>query len=110
MHIDPVLMAPAVCNDLPYIQAYEHALQLPHHSAISFQNESTQASYKDIPVTYIFCERDLIVSPELQQKYIDTIEEVSGRKVDVRRIDSGHCPNWSKPEELLGLIADAAAL
>jgi pimeloyl-ACP methyl ester carboxylesterase len=110
MHMDPVIMAPLVCNDLPYAQAYEHALQLPHHSAISFQSEATQTSYKDIPVTYIYCEKDMIISPEIQQRFIDTIEEVSGSKVDVKRLDAGHCPNFSKPKELLELIVGAAGI
>lgn len=57
MHTDPVIMAGAVCNDLPYAQAYENALKIPHHSTASFKEEVTQASYKDIPLTYIFCER-----------------------------------------------------
>lgn len=108
MHMDPVIMAPLVCNDLPYAQAYEHALELPHHSAVSFQGAATQASYETIPVTYVLCERDVVINPETQQRFIDTIEEVSGEKVDVKRIDAGHCPNWSKPDELVGLIVSAA--
>ena len=110
MHMDPIVMASFVCNDLPYAQAYEHALQLPHHSAVSFQSEVTQVSYKEIPVTYIFCEKDVVINPETQQRFIDTIEEVSETKVDVKRIDAGHCPNWSKPEELVELIVGAAEL
>lgn len=110
MHMDPVFMAPLVCNDLPYAQAYENALKLPHHSAVSFQSEVTQASYKDIPATYIYCERDVVINPETQQRFIDTIEEVSGKKVDVKKIDAGHCPTWSKPEELLTLMIEAAEM
>ncbi len=108
MHMDPVQMAPFVCNDLPFAQAYEHALKLPHHSAISFQTEATRVSYKDIPVTYIFCEKDMVIPPETQQRFIETIEEVSGEKVDVKRMDVGHCPNWSKPDELLEVLVAAA--
>ena len=107
MHMDAAVMAPFVANDLPYAQAYENALQLSHHSAISFHNEVTQASYKDIPSTYIFCENDLVVSPDRQQRFIETIEEVSGKKVDVKKIDAGHIPLWSKPEETLKLLIDA---
>ena len=110
MHTDPVIMAGAVCNDLPYAQAYENVLKLPHHSAPSFKEEVTQASYKDIPLTYIFCERDFVINPETQQRFIDTVEEVSGKKVDVKKIDAGHCPNWSRPQELLKLVVDAAVL
>lgn len=108
MHMDAVVMAPFVCNDLPYAQAYENTLQLPHHSAASFQSEVTQTSYKDIPLTYIFCEKDMVISPEIQQRFIDTIEEVSGNKVDVKKIDAGHVPMWSKPDELLKLLVDSA--
>lgn len=108
MHNDPVLMAPFVCNDLPFAQAYQNALQLPHHSAISFHSPVTQASYKDIPSTYIFCERDLVIAPDVQQRFIETIKEVSGREVDVKRLDTGHCPNWSRPEELVGLLEEVA--
>ena len=110
MHNDPVIMAPLACNDLPFAQAYENTLQLPHHSAVSIRGEVSQTSYKDVPVTYIYCERDLVIPPEIQQRFIDTIEEVSGSKVDVKRIDAGHCPNWSKPDELLKLLVDAAQL
>lgn len=110
MHMDPVAFAPFLCNDLPYAQAYEHALNFPHHSAVSFKTEVTAVSYRHIPSTYIFCERDLVISPEAQQRFIDTIEEVSGRKVDVRRLDAGHCPNFSKERELVEIIAQAAEL
>ena len=110
MHMDPVITAQFVFNDLPYSQAYENACQLSHHSAVSFQSEVTQTSYKDIPVTYIYCERDVVIAPETQQRFIDTIEEVSGSKVDVRRIDAGHGPNWSKPDELIELLVGAAQM
>lgn len=103
-------MAAAVFNDLPYAQAYEAALMIPHHSAESFRSEITAESWRDIPLTYIFCEKDLVIVPETQQRFIDTIEEVSGRKVDVRKIDAGHCPTNSRPEELSGLVAEAAAM
>ncbi|KAL1657035.1 hypothetical protein SLS61_000075 [Didymella pomorum] len=108
MHMDPVVMAPFVANDLPYAQAYEYALQLPHHSAASFQSEVTKCAYKDIPLSYIFCERDMVISPEIQQRFIDTIEEVSGNKVDVKKIDAGHVPMWSKMDETVRLLVEAA--
>lgn len=108
--MDPVTAASFICNDLPYATAYEHALQLPHHSAISFQGEVTHASYTELPVSYIFCERDLVISPETQQRFIETIEEVSGKAVHVQRLDAGHCPNWSRPGELVELIVRAVEL
>lgn len=108
MHSDAVVLAPFVCNDLPYAEAYEHALKLPHHSAISFRSAATQASFKDIPSTYIFCERDLIIAPEMQERFIETMREEGGQ-VEVKRLDSGHCPNWSRPEELSKLLLEIAS-
>lgn len=108
MHMDAAVMAPIVCNDLPYAQGYQNALQLPHHSTVSFRGEVTQCSYKAIPLTYIFCEKDMVISPEIQQRFIDTIEEISGNKVDVKKIDAGHVPMWSKPDETLKLLLEAA--
>ncbi|KAF1840403.1 alpha/beta-hydrolase [Cucurbitaria berberidis CBS 394.84] len=108
MHMDAVQMAGAIRNDLPYEEAYPFALQLPYHSAISFQEPITQAAYKTIPVSYIVCERDMIINPDTQRRFIKTIEEESGREVDVFGLDSGHCPNWSQPEKLVEIIVTNA--
>lgn len=109
MHMDSVQIAHAVGNDLPSWEvAYEWALQLSHHSAVSLQGVMTQAAYESIPVSYILCEKDLIVSPEIQKKSIRVIEEVSGKKVDVISLDAGHCPNWSQPERLAEIIVQEA--
>jgi hypothetical protein len=65
---------------------------MAEHSSISFGNELTYAGYKDVPASFLFCENDTCVPPEVQQKSIDNIEEASGNKVDVTRINTGHCP------------------
>ncbi|KAH7076533.1 Alpha/beta hydrolase fold-1 [Paraphoma chrysanthemicola] len=108
MHIDPVAMAFAVCNDLPWEIGYEHTLDLQHHSAASFLEAVTEVGYKDVPVTYLFCEDDLVVSPELQKGYIKVLEEESGNKVQIVNLKAGHCPNWSIPEKLGDIIAAEA--
>jgi hypothetical protein len=52
MHTDPVQLAAGVGNDFDSWEfAYECALKLPHHSAIS------------VPVSYILTEKDLVLSP-----------------------------------------------
>jgi hypothetical protein len=64
MHSDPVQLATGVGNDFDsWEYAYECALKLPYHSAISFTEKTTQAAYETVPVSYIFTEKDLIVSP-----------------------------------------------
>lgn len=75
--------------------------KFPQHSAVSFGDELTYAGYKDVPVSYLFCENDKCVPPEVQQKGIETIEEASGEKVDVTRINSDHCPMISAPDKVV---------
>jgi len=104
MHTDAVAMGGAMCNDLPWELAYEHGLGVPHHSAVSFQEAVTQVAYSgDVPVSYLFCEKDLIVSPEKQRAQIKTIEE-SGKSVSVVSLDAGHCPIWSMPGRLAEVL------
>tara|TARA_R110002003_G_scaffold589_15_gene20669 strand:+ start:1735 stop:2067 length:333 start_codon:yes stop_codon:yes gene_type:complete len=107
MHVDAVGMASAACNDLPWEQGYENVLNFAHHSAESFLGKVTQVAYTDVPVSYLLCEDDLIVSPEKQRGFIQVLEE-GGRKVDVVSLKAGHCPNWSMPEELGDVIAAEA--
>lgn len=64
MHSDPVQLAAGVGNDFEsWEYAYECALKLPHHSAASFTEKTTQAAYETVPVSYIFTEKDFVVSP-----------------------------------------------
>lgn len=82
----------------------------PRHSGPTFVNELTHAGYKDVPVSYLLCELDICVSPEIQQKGIDMVERVSGRKVDVTRAKVDHAVNVSQPQVLADWIVALAEL
>lgn len=110
LHIDATAFAAVVCNDLPWDLAYENTLHLAHHSGASFLEPVTQAGYLDIPVSYIFCEKDLVVSTEKQQGFINVVKEATGKEVHVVKLDAGHCPNWSMPEKLGDVIAELAGM
>jgi pimeloyl-ACP methyl ester carboxylesterase len=101
-------MASACGNDMPYEQAYEYAIGLAHHSSASFLEPLTQAAYADVPVSYVLCEQDLVVVPDAQKGFIKVLEEGSGKEVRVVKLQSGHCPNWSRPEELAGVLGELA--
>ncbi|KAI1102857.1 alpha/beta-hydrolase [Jackrogersella minutella] len=79
------------------------------HSSVSFANELTHAGYKDVPVSYLFCEIDQCVLPRLQKDGIDTIEKESGNKVDVTYVNAGHCPTATATQETVDWIVQAAA-
>jgi hypothetical protein len=107
MHIDPVAMAAAVCNDLPWDLAYENTLNFKHHSTASFLEKVSQAAYSTVPSSYVLCEEDLVVSPEKQGGFVKVLEE-AGREVRVVRLKSGHCPNWSMSERLAEVVGELA--
>jgi hypothetical protein len=100
-HPDPALTAKYVFSDLQPTEGIELVKTFGEHSAVSFTNSLTHAGYKDVPASYLFCEDDECVVPAAQQKGIDLIERVSGKKVDVTRIKSDHCPNVSHPEKVV---------
>jgi pimeloyl-ACP methyl ester carboxylesterase len=108
-HLDAVMIAGAVCNDMEWEDAYPLALNLAHHSAAAFKDKATELAYKEVPVAYVVCERDLVVSPEKQRLFVEVLEEARGKDgVEVFTLDAGHCPNWSCPGKVVDVLAECA--
>jgi hypothetical protein len=108
MWLEPVANAKDNFSDLSTEEGIAWAKQMPEHSTASFGGELTYAGYKDVPVSYLFTEKDQTVTPEMQQVCIDNIEQATGNKVDVRRLDSGHFPFLSRPNEVAQIIRKVA--
>ncbi|KAJ5376138.1 hypothetical protein N7509_013024 [Penicillium cosmopolitanum] len=96
--------AKANYNDVPWDQALEFAKGHSDHSAKSFRDKLTYAAYLDIPSSWVFCERDVLLPRAFQRETIDLIEQRSGKKVRVFSIDAGHCVTSTRPKELAVLI------
>ncbi|EXJ68272.1 uncharacterized protein A1O5_08887 [Cladophialophora psammophila CBS 110553] len=94
-------------SDLPFEEAKEWVKRMPYHSAASFDGKLTYPGYNHIPVSFVICEKDVILPPEFQHSVIDGIERESGKKVDVHTLNTGHCPNASAPEDLASVIIKA---
>lgn len=109
MSIDPVIMAPATFSDLPPDLALENARKLTTHSLPSFSGKLTYPAYRHIPTSFILCERDLIISPDLQRATISFLEGERGGEgsVGVVKLNTGHCPNVSAPQETAAGIVRA---
>ncbi|KAI0550675.1 alpha/beta-hydrolase [Xylaria curta] len=105
---DPEGQAYKCFSDIPKEDALHWHGQFALHSAVSFGNPLTHAGYKDAPVSYLFCEEDLIISPEIQKREIEMIETETGGKVDVTSVKAGHCPNVSVPEKTVDWILHVA--
>jgi hypothetical protein len=112
-------------NSLPEEEGIALAKKLTKHSSVSFGNELTYAGYKDVPVSWFFCEDDKCITPEVQQvrpmyfqihindrvltwmqTAIDDIEaswkgtEREGTKVEVTSVKCDHIPVFSARDEL----------
>ncbi|GAP93475.1 hypothetical protein SAMD00023353_13300020 [Rosellinia necatrix] len=106
---DDLEISAATCfSDLPREEGVLLAAQFALHSAVSFTNSLTHAGYKDVPVSYLVCEKDLIISPDVQRKGIDMIEAETGSKVDVTSIDAGHCPTGSMLDTVVEWLVGVA--
>ncbi|KEF56427.1 uncharacterized protein A1O9_08008 [Exophiala aquamarina CBS 119918] len=107
-HADPESSAKLTFSELPLEKSIEEVKKMSRHSAVSFVGELTYPAYKHVPVSWVFCEKDVILPPDFQNKGIENIEKESGRKVNVIRMpDSDHCPNVCQPIELATAIRDA---
>jgi pimeloyl-ACP methyl ester carboxylesterase len=93
-----------VFTDLPEDQRRIYAQELAGHSAQSFADVTTQLGYLDeeLTVSYLLCEKDMCVPPEVQVAGIKLIERLTGKTVTVTKIASDHVPVLSHPE----LVAD----
>ncbi|OKP01369.1 hypothetical protein PENSUB_7359 [Penicillium subrubescens] len=96
-----------VFNDLPKKQAEKWAKMSTRHSGSTFPASLSHAGFKDVPVSYLLCTKDLAQEPELQRASIAMMERQGG-KVDVTEIDAGHAPNASRPKEVADWIISIA--
>jgi hypothetical protein len=66
------------------------------------------STFADLSVWYLFCENDLTIAPERQTEFIANIEESSGRKVSVIKLDAGHFPHVTRTDDLVRIVTTVA--
>jgi len=84
-------------NDCPPADIEWAVSRLQPQSASSFAETLAAAAWQDRPSTYVVCERDQALPPFAQGA-------MSKRATDVVRLDSGHSPFLSRPDELVTLL------
>jgi pimeloyl-ACP methyl ester carboxylesterase len=67
-----------------------------------FEVALARAAWRDIPSTYIVCEQDLSIRPDVQRKW------ARERATDVVELPFDHCPQVSHPEQIADLLARIA--
>ncbi|KAI1423341.1 Alpha/beta hydrolase fold-1 [Xylaria sp. FL1777] len=107
---DPEVSVAYSFSDVSRETALYYHTQFAHHSAISFTNPLTHAGYKDVPVSYLLCSEDKVITPDIQRKEIDMIEAETGKKVDVTSIKAGHCPTIGHLDLVVDWVLHVASL
>lgn len=105
---DPPVAARAVISELPPEEGEAVIRSFAKHSARSFVDPLTHAGYMDIPASFLFCEKDTAGPPAFQQAWIEAVEQASGRKVDVTKIQSGHMMNLTNEQDLIDFLVNRA--
>ena len=89
-------------NDCPSEVAERAAAAIVPQSRASVTQELTTAAWQTVPSTYVICERDNAIPPPVQ-------EMMSARSGTVIRMDSGHSPFLSRPDDVTAIIQQALA-
>jgi pimeloyl-ACP methyl ester carboxylesterase len=84
-------------NDCTPEAAAASVARLEPQSAKSFTDPLTRTAWREIPTTYVICERDNAI-PAFAQ------EAMSARAGRVERLDASHSPFLSRPDELAEII------
>jgi pimeloyl-ACP methyl ester carboxylesterase len=71
--------------------------QLAPHRMAAFQAPVGAVAWRDVPTTYVICDRDNAIPVPAQ-------EMLAGRADNVTRLDASHSPFLSQPDALVGII------
>jgi pimeloyl-ACP methyl ester carboxylesterase len=91
-------------NDITRGRAEELAKELKPHSWNAFRGQVEYAAYKDIPSAYLVAMMDKAIGWKSQEK---AAREVAGCDL-IERVEAGHSPFLSRPEEVARFIRRAA--
>lgn len=96
-------------SDLPLDEAQKWATALEKMSRFVFiTSKLVYAGWKDVPVWYLLCKADTMMTLPQQEAYVKKARE-SGGNVTTREIEAGHSPMLSKPAEVARFVQEAVA-
>jgi pimeloyl-ACP methyl ester carboxylesterase len=87
-------------NDVSSETTAESVRRLKHFSSRATQQPQDGAAWRELPSTYVVCEKDNAIPSPAQ-------EAMSQRASRVRRMDASHSPFLSKPREIAEILRDA---
>lgn len=90
-------------NDLPAEAAAYWAERVIPQSSGVMGTTIERCAYTYVPSTYVACNGDRALPPQVQEMFAQLAGATS-----VHKIEAGHSPMLSKPEEVMALIEEAA--
>lgn len=95
-------------NDMSDDEAQKWMSKLQPHSYKSFFSPITNAAWRTIPSTYLYCLKDEAIPISYQKEMVEDVAKGIG--IHTQTIDAGHSPFLSKPVETANAIMEAAGL
>lgn len=97
-YIDPRRPREIFYGDVDRLIANAAIARLGHQSFAAVSQPVTQASWHNIPSTYVICERDSAIPPTAQ-------EGMARRRAHrIERLDTSHSPFLSQPSRVADLL------
>lgn len=95
-------------GDLSKENGIKWAVRMSMHTMLAWITPASSLpdDAKEVPVTFLKCLKDEVFPLNFQSAMIEMLLS-EGTKVDVREIDSAHCPNVSRPDELSNIVINA---
>lgn len=94
-------------NDLPIAEQQLWASQLKTQAIATMWAKTTAASWRTIPTSYLLCEDDLAITAAMQTAMCKGVEDAGG-EIDVTRLNCGHSPFLSRPDETVRWLKTVA--
>ena len=91
-------------NDLDEETAAKWASTLKSFSYKTFDSKVTYAGWRDVPSTYLFCEKDQAIPLGVQQAMV----QGTGMNFDTETLDASHSPFLSMPEKVAAAVRRSA--
>ena len=67
--------------------------------------KATTTPWKDVPTTFVYCERDMAFAPVAQAEMVEaTTRAVPAKHLTEMRLDCGHFPFCSMPDEVVRVV------
>lgn len=90
-------------SDLPSEEAEYWVKQMVAHPYSAQSTPVSNEAFRELPTSYIICENDKGILPEVQQMMIDRLK-VAGVDIQVQRCSGSHSPFLSMPNVTADII------